>query len=377
MGTVPDFTMQVESIFDSGDGVMVAGPSQGILPGAGDEVEIVRADQIQKVIVSAHTTLGSRSAFTLGGIHASEIKVGDVLQFRMKKLYEQLETNVSGEKVWYLVGPSSLVLDSTDDIVALGEVAIPVLIDLFADPVNRYGDSGTANQAQLASALVQFAEQGNQQAAAFLNDIAAGKYSVFDIFGKTALSLAREFTNRSSQAKQSQEVYKEQALKSILAAGIGTAADQAKVETESREKTLYASFWQRALAFSIDLSIILLLPMVVLMPLAGPEGMVKGFGEDLLGLAYLMWVVIAPLLVITLPLRLWGGQTFGKLILKILVIDQGGRRLSWGQCIGRTLLYLLSFYPLGLGFFWSIWDKQKRCFHDMIVHTCVIRKGAG
>jgi uncharacterized RDD family membrane protein YckC len=146
------------------------------------------------------------------------------------------------------------------------------------------------------------------------------------------------------------------------------------VEAESREITQYASFWQRALAFGIDLAIIFLLPMVILVPLAGSEGMVKGFGESLLGLAYLAWILVGPFLIIALPLRLWGGQTLGKLILKIVVIDQEGRKPSWGQCIGRTLLYTLSFYPLGLGIFWCIWDPKKRCFHDMLGRTLVIKK---
>jgi uncharacterized RDD family membrane protein YckC len=145
-------------------------------------------------------------------------------------------------------------------------------------------------------------------------------------------------------------------------------------EFTTREKSLYASVWQRALAFSIDLAIIFLLPMVILVPLAGPEGMVIGFGESLLGLAYLAWILVGPFLIIALPLRLWGGQTLGKLILKIVVIDQEGRRLSWGQCIGRTLLYILSFYSLGLGFLWCIWDPKKCCFHDMLARTLVIKK---
>lgn len=79
-----EFTMRIGNVFDSGAGVMVAGSPQGILPGAGDEVEVVGAQGTQKAMVTAHTTMGARAAFTLEGIATNSVKVGDILQFRRK-----------------------------------------------------------------------------------------------------------------------------------------------------------------------------------------------------------------------------------------------------------------------------------------------------
>lgn len=90
------------------------------------------------------------------------------------------------------------------------------------------------------------------------------------------------------------------------------------------------------------------------------------------GLTNFLWAVVIPLLVFSLPLRLWGGQTVGKKILGIKVVDSLGHDLTWVQCVARPASYILSMMG-GLGFLWSLWDKEKRCWHDFIARTRVVR----
>ena len=85
-----------------------------------------------------------------------------------------------------------------------------------------------------------------------------------------------------------------------------------------------------------------------------------------------LWLVAMPFLVFSLPLRLWGGQTVGKKILGIKVVDSLEHDLSWVQCLARPASYILSMIGL-LGFLWSLWDKEKRCWHDFIARTRVVR----
>lgn len=134
-------------------------------------------------------------------------------------------------------------------------------------------------------------------------------------------------------------------------------------------QTQYASFWQRMAASTIDLLLFCTPPILITLPFASPDGHIAQPIGMVLGFFYIAWAFVAPLVIFALPLRLWGGQTLGKKLLGIVVVDQNGRSLSWAQSLLRPILYFASYFPMLLGFFGCIWDSQKRCFHDMIVHT--------
>ncbi len=66
--------------------------------------------------------------------------------------------------------------------------------------------------------------------------------------------------------------------------------------------------------------------------------------------------------------------TPGKMLMDCQVVDATTfDNLRIGQSLLRYVGYFLSLLPLGLGFFWIIWDKKKRGFHDLLAHTVVIR----
>jgi uncharacterized RDD family membrane protein YckC len=70
----------------------------------------------------------------------------------------------------------------------------------------------------------------------------------------------------------------------------------------------------------------------------------------------------------------FGGQTPGKMLLRIRVLTKERQPLSFGKALLRTLGYFLSgSLLLGLGFFMIIFHPQKRALHDLLAGTVVIK----
>ena len=65
-----------------------------------------------------------------------------------------------------------------------------------------------------------------------------------------------------------------------------------------------------------------------------------------------------------------GGQTLGMRAWRVrLEPEQEGNHITWGAALIRFLAALVSFGAMGLGFWWSLWDPQKRCWHDRVSRT--------
>ena len=67
------------------------------------------------------------------------------------------------------------------------------------------------------------------------------------------------------------------------------------------------------------------------------------------------------------------GQTLGMRTWKVKVITYDGSKLNWGNSFIRYLVAIVSLLAFGLGFFWSLWDKQKRTWHDIASRTRLIK----
>ncbi len=68
------------------------------------------------------------------------------------------------------------------------------------------------------------------------------------------------------------------------------------------------------------------------------------------------------------------GQSIGKMILAIRVVQIDGRPLEWSRMLGRcTVGYVLSAAPLGWGFIRILWDSEQQAWHDKIFATYVVR----
>lgn len=146
-----------------------------------------------------------------------------------------------------------------------------------------------------------------------------------------------------------------------------------------------AGFWRRAAAFAVDMAV--LCPLFVV--LGGVVGLLFGrplprlreLGPDLivsalvdqnfLGEALLMLCGILLLLYFFI-FHAFRGQTPGKRLLGVAVIDVYGERPSLARTLLRTSGYVLSAVLFSLGFLWIGFDREKRALHDWLAGTYVV-----
>ena len=78
-------------------------------------------------------------------------------------------------------------------------------------------------------------------------------------------------------------------------------------------------------------------------------------------------------LYLTVFWTLWGA-TPGKLALGLRVVRRSDlERPEMPRALLRAVFWILSALPLGLGFLWAAWDKDKRAWHDRASDTRVVR----
>jgi uncharacterized RDD family membrane protein YckC len=72
----------------------------------------------------------------------------------------------------------------------------------------------------------------------------------------------------------------------------------------------------------------------------------------------------------------WRGRTPGKSLLGLAVVRRGatsGHGIGWSAAFVRAVVCLLAGLPLGLGWAWAFFEKEKRAFQDIAAGTWVIR----
>lgn len=66
--------------------------------------------------------------------------------------------------------------------------------------------------------------------------------------------------------------------------------------------------------------------------------------------------------------------TPGKMLLSLKIVDATTHApMTARQSIIRSLGYLVSMIPFGLGFVWAAFDGRKQGWHDKLAHTVVIK----
>ncbi len=66
------------------------------------------------------------------------------------------------------------------------------------------------------------------------------------------------------------------------------------------------------------------------------------------------------------------GQTLGKRLLRIRVVDfASGARIDYRRALARSIGKILSGIPLGLGYFWMLWDRDGQTWHDKFAYSTV------
>jgi len=88
-------------------------------------------------------------------------------------------------------------------------------------------------------------------------------------------------------------------------------------------------------------------------------------------------VYTAYLLVVWFIYLVWcwhkGGMTLGMRAWHVCITDEAGGRPGWRSCAVRFLTSILSAAVVGLGFIWSLLDREKRTWHDRASGTRLIR----
>jgi uncharacterized RDD family membrane protein YckC len=126
----------------------------------------------------------------------------------------------------------------------------------------------------------------------------------------------------------------------------------------------YAGFWRRLGATLIDGLWMGLLLTPLLQLVYDPE-------KFLAWQTFLIENVLPALIVIFFWLKYQA--TPGKLLFDCDIVDRyTGQSINFKQAILRYVGYFIALLPVGLGFFWIIWDKRKQGWHDKIAGTVVV-----
>ena len=152
-----------------------------------------------------------------------------------------------------------------------------------------------------------------------------------------------------------------------------------------RLKVRVAPFWYRTVALLIDL---VPLSTVYLLVLAAtgladtadlPESRWNTFDMlvDLVNERPLYFLppillFVGMILAYYLTLELTMGQTVGKRVLNLTLIDADGERPEAIMVLIRNLVRVVSVLTLGLGYLWAAFDTERRTLHDWISGTWVV-----
>jgi uncharacterized RDD family membrane protein YckC len=141
---------------------------------------------------------------------------------------------------------------------------------------------------------------------------------------------------------------------------------QTEVAQPAPEETVadvaYGGYWARVAAMAIDL--------VIGGVLIGLVGYVSS-GTLVLAIGYVVVLVYFGLC--------WGrfGRTIGMLPFGLRVVrSSDGERPTWRNAVLRLVGWVVSWlviFPICFGFLWPALDSRKRCWHDILGGTVVVK----
>lgn len=142
----------------------------------------------------------------------------------------------------------------------------------------------------------------------------------------------------------------------------------------SVEVPLYAGFWVRVLAISLDS--ILAFTIIVLLAIVGIFILnalhvkdekhiytILGFGGIFCVIAYYLYIII---------FTTQYGATLGKQVLGLRVVPLNGGNLGWRSVFLREIVGKFLSGITYVGYMMAGWTEKKQALHDMVADTCVI-----
>ena len=147
-------------------------------------------------------------------------------------------------------------------------------------------------------------------------------------------------------------------------------------------------FWIRAGAFVVDWIIIYLASVLIAVLIGIP--LISGdpdfaSNDDIAVIVEnfnyrFLFVFCGLYTVYGIVMTAWRGQTLGKMLLRIQVVESNGNIPSWPRVLLRELmrgLISIALFPLGLLYLWVTLDARRRGFHDYLGGSYVVRKERG
>jgi uncharacterized RDD family membrane protein YckC len=123
----------------------------------------------------------------------------------------------------------------------------------------------------------------------------------------------------------------------------------------------YVGFWPRFGAYIID-SIWQGILILILIQLGLPDGSQLGFFLQ----ALILFVLI-------LGFWFYFQSSPGKMVFSAKIVDaRTGQKPTKKQLVIRSVAYIISMIPFGLGFVWIAFDSRKQGWHDKIARTVVV-----
>jgi len=138
----------------------------------------------------------------------------------------------------------------------------------------------------------------------------------------------------------------------------------------------HVGFWMRALAYFIDY-MILSIAQLIIMGIFFVGALLFSEYDTIITAGFVMFFItifaITWLYESLMTASVHQG-TLGKIALGMIVVDDRGKRLTFGRSTGRFFAKIISAMILYIGFFMIGWTQKKQGLHDMIAKTYVIKK---
>lgn len=138
-----------------------------------------------------------------------------------------------------------------------------------------------------------------------------------------------------------------------------------------------AKLWKRLFAIIYDTLIFMAVAMAYGAAVTAVQVALNGAPEPgtraEMGLLGFIGLVVLLIAMCSFFWRHRGGQTLGMKAWRLRIIDNNGAAPNWGQCIARCLLGPLMLGLAGVGYWYSLLDKESRCIHDILSGTRMVQ----
>lgn len=136
----------------------------------------------------------------------------------------------------------------------------------------------------------------------------------------------------------------------------------------------YAGFWLRLVAYIIDYILVNVAALILGFALGIMMVFLNLTDESTLNIVGGILGIVVSWLYFALMESSANQATLGKMALSLVVTNEQGGRISFGQATGRYFAKILSALILLIGFMMCGWTERKQCLHDQLAGCLVYRK---